>query len=84
MNDDSTITVGCLAHTSLVAADMVVLSLTWIKTFHLWRQSRRLNTVLPFTTCLLRDGKKPLFYSEMLLLCGSTLLARHHIFCVSY
>ena len=42
---------------SLVAADSIVLALTWIKTFNNWNEARKLDLQLSVTTCLLRDGK---------------------------
>ena len=44
-------------HASAIASDAIVLIMTWIKTFHIWRQGRQLNMLLPITTSLLRDGK---------------------------
>ena len=41
----------------MVAADLIVLALTWTKTFRNWNEARRLNIELSITTCLLRDGK---------------------------
>ncbi|EKM57647.1 uncharacterized protein PHACADRAFT_206531 [Phanerochaete carnosa HHB-10118-sp] len=41
---------------SLILADVIVLTLTWIKTFGFWRQARRANVGTSLTTCLLRDG----------------------------
>ncbi|GJE98283.1 hypothetical protein PsYK624_145090 [Phanerochaete sordida] len=41
---------------SLVLADVIVLLVTWAKTFDQWRSSHRLNVHLPVTTCLMRDG----------------------------
>ena len=42
---------------SLVAADLIVLVLTWTRTFHNWNEARKLNLQLSVSTCLLRDGK---------------------------
>ncbi|KIP06045.1 hypothetical protein PHLGIDRAFT_477840 [Phlebiopsis gigantea 11061_1 CR5-6] len=65
---DSTIFI-CMTHGSLVAGDMIVLILTWIKTFHQWRLSRTLGIQLRFSTCLLRDGT--LFFSDNHHQCNS-------------
>ncbi|EKM57684.1 uncharacterized protein PHACADRAFT_251466 [Phanerochaete carnosa HHB-10118-sp] len=42
---------------SLILADMIVIILTWIKTFGDWRRARSINAKVPLTTCLLRDGE---------------------------
>ena len=47
----------CVARICLLAADAIVVVLTWSKTFGQWRRSRRLNMHVSVTTCLLRDGK---------------------------
>ncbi|EKM50244.1 uncharacterized protein PHACADRAFT_201084 [Phanerochaete carnosa HHB-10118-sp] len=41
---------------SLILADIIMIVLTWIKTFGQWRETRRLNMKVPLTRCLLRDG----------------------------
>ncbi|EKM57680.1 uncharacterized protein PHACADRAFT_206560 [Phanerochaete carnosa HHB-10118-sp] len=41
---------------SLILADMIVIILTWIKTFGDWKRARRNNVKVSSTTCLLRDG----------------------------
>ncbi|EKM57661.1 uncharacterized protein PHACADRAFT_206542 [Phanerochaete carnosa HHB-10118-sp] len=41
---------------SLILADAIVLTLTWIRTFRHWRNARRVNVGVSLTTCLLRDG----------------------------
>ena len=51
------LTVAYVARGSLVAADLIVLVLTWTKTFRNWNEARRLNLDLSVSTCLLRDGK---------------------------
>ena len=42
---------------STVTADLVVLVLTWIKTFRNWSEARRLGIELTVSECLLRDGE---------------------------
>ena len=51
------LTVTYVTRGSMVAADLIVLVLTWIKTFRNWNEARRLNVELSVSTCLLRDGK---------------------------
>ena len=46
-----------LSNGFIIVADAIVLILTWIKTFHLWREGRRLDMRLPISTWLLRDGE---------------------------
>ncbi|KIP06042.1 hypothetical protein PHLGIDRAFT_73255, partial [Phlebiopsis gigantea 11061_1 CR5-6] len=48
-------------HGSIIATDVMVLTLTWIKTFHQWRESRQLGMHVPISTCLLRDGNVSAF-----------------------
>lgn len=46
-----------LTRSSLIAGDVLVLVVTWRKTFPLWLQARKANISSPsVTTCLLRDG----------------------------
>ena len=40
-----------------IAADIAVLILTWVKTFHHWRGLRQLKLGTSISTLLLRDGK---------------------------
>lgn len=50
-------TVRYLTRSSLIAGDVLVLVVTWRKTFPLWLQARKANISSPsVTTCLLRDG----------------------------
>ena len=51
------LTVLYVTRGSLVTADLIVLVLTWAKTFRNWNEARRLNLYLSITTCLLRDGE---------------------------
>lgn len=41
---------------TLVAVDIVVVVLTWLKTYQQVRESRRLGISLPLSICLIRDG----------------------------
>ena len=54
--NDHLIAVTYGSRAALIAADLIVLLCTWIKTFDHWRRSRRLKMPLSITTCLLRDG----------------------------
>lgn len=36
--------------------DVLVLALTWVKTFRHWREARSLNVPVMVTSCLIRDG----------------------------
>ncbi|EKM57653.1 uncharacterized protein PHACADRAFT_251412 [Phanerochaete carnosa HHB-10118-sp] len=40
---------------SLILADLIVLVLTWIKTFGNWWRARGIDVKMPLTVCLLRD-----------------------------
>lgn len=42
----------------LVLADMIVLVITWMKTWRKWREAMHLNSPFSVTTCLLRDGER--------------------------
>lgn len=44
---------------SAIAADGLVLVLTWLKTWRLAREARRLHMEVSYTTLLLRDGTSP-------------------------
>ena len=46
-----------VARGALVAADSIVLALTWTKTFGSWNNARKLSLERSIFTCLLRDGK---------------------------
>ena len=67
---------------SLVAADSIVLVLTWIKTFNNWNRSRKLNLRLSVSTCLLRDGKS-MDYSVCMLMLTYRATVRDVVFHVS-
>ncbi|KIP09451.1 hypothetical protein PHLGIDRAFT_323755 [Phlebiopsis gigantea 11061_1 CR5-6] len=41
---------------SAVAMDILVLGITWTRTFRQWQEARDLKIASPVTTCLLRDG----------------------------
>ena len=41
---------------ALLLQDVLVLGLTWIKTYRQWRDSRRANIFPSLSQCLLRDG----------------------------
>ena len=56
-NNHTNLLVAYVTRSSLVAADLIVLVLTWTKTFGSWKEARRLNVELSVSTCLLRDGK---------------------------
>ncbi|GJE93727.1 hypothetical protein PsYK624_098880 [Phanerochaete sordida] len=45
-----------LTRSSALAADIIVLIATWMRTFTQWRESRRLHMKLSASTLLLRDG----------------------------
>ncbi|EKM60199.1 uncharacterized protein PHACADRAFT_203457 [Phanerochaete carnosa HHB-10118-sp] len=61
---DSSQFVGCVysinippkLNTTLIAADVIVLVLTWVKSFAHWREMQRLNLTSSITAVLLRDG----------------------------
>lgn len=38
-------------------ASVIVLVLTWIKTFRQWNEARKMNLMLSISACLLRDGE---------------------------
>ncbi|EKM57578.1 uncharacterized protein PHACADRAFT_206475 [Phanerochaete carnosa HHB-10118-sp] len=40
----------------LIVADLLVLVLTWMKTYRQYREARALNIKSPLTTCLIHDG----------------------------
>lgn len=42
---------------AMMLADILVVVITWIKTFKEWNTARQLKLSLSVTTCLLRDGK---------------------------
>lgn len=42
---------------ALILANMLMLVLTWAKTFRLKREAMRLNMKMPLSTLLLRDGE---------------------------
>lgn len=51
----------------LILSDVLVLIVTWIKTFGQWRSARQANVRVSLTTCLLRDGT---VYFIVLLACN--------------
>ena len=53
-----------------MAADLIVLVLTWIKTFRQWREGRKLNVPFPISACLLRDGEICRPYKGVRFECG--------------
>ena len=48
--------VDYVASACTILADLLLLILTWIKTFKLWLELRRLKMPTSITTLLLRDG----------------------------
>jgi hypothetical protein len=46
-----------LARGTLILADVIVLVVTWAKTYRQWRQGRQLNMPVSLSTLLLRDGE---------------------------
>ncbi|GJE88910.1 hypothetical protein PsYK624_049980 [Phanerochaete sordida] len=40
----------------LIASDVIVLVITWLKTYRQWREARRIHLHLSMSSCLLRDG----------------------------
>ncbi|GJE98285.1 hypothetical protein PsYK624_145110 [Phanerochaete sordida] len=66
---------GLTAHKTyalLHGADVLVLVVTWAKTYHQWQNSRRLSVALPVTSYLIRDGT---FYFLVLLGMNAGILA---------
>lgn len=45
-----------MTRSCVVLSDLIVVGVTWQKTFRQWREGRRLNVPLSISTCLLRDG----------------------------
>ena len=41
----------------MIAADAIVLFVTWAQTFQQSREARKFKAASPVATCLLRDGK---------------------------
>ena len=50
----------------LIVADVLVICLTWIKTWNQVREGRRLGMRIPLSTCILRDGEGNVARSEYL------------------
>jgi hypothetical protein len=55
--------VAYLTCAAAIGSEVIVLILTWIKTYGQWRESRRLKMPVSLSTLLLRDGKKMIFTS---------------------
>lgn len=45
------------ANTLVLASDTLLVILTWLKTFNMWRESTRLGIKTPVVTLILRDGE---------------------------
>ena len=66
-----------LTRGSVIAVDVVVIVLTWIKTFGHWRHMRQLHINVSVTEILIRDGmnsfsKLRLFLSSFIFLWNAT------------
>lgn len=46
-----------LTRSCTLAADVIVLITTWLRTFRDWKEARRLKVALPLSTMLFRDGE---------------------------
>lgn len=52
------------ASSCMVLSEVIVVLVTWSKTFKVWKESRRLGVPISITTCLLRDGESPVYPSS--------------------
>ena len=80
-----------LTRGSAIAVDVVVVILTWIKTFGHWRHMRQLHINVSVTDILIRDGMIILFYFILLngihvlvVRCFLGCCSRHSVFPVSH
>ena len=53
---DQVLEVLFLTRGAVVAADLLLLLVTWMKTYRHWRQARDAHVKVSMSTCLLRDG----------------------------
>lgn len=73
------VTRGCV-----VFADVLVLIVTWVKTFKQWKEARQLNMSLSVTRLLLRDGTSSIDLVVQVALSHQLFHNfRHVVFCVS-
>ena len=70
------------ARGATVATDLIVLILTWTKTWRLRKQAKEVKMASPIATLLLRDGLWLLSCSVLGIMLKS-LLRRHNLLCVS-
>ncbi|EKM60191.1 uncharacterized protein PHACADRAFT_85378, partial [Phanerochaete carnosa HHB-10118-sp] len=69
---------------SLIASDVLVLVLTWIKSYPHWREMRRLKLSSSVSTVLLRDGIYLIPFHLPIHNESHRILSRHRLFSVSY
>ena len=64
---------------TLILQDLLVLLLTWVKTFRVWQGAKKTKVHVAISTCLLRDGER----SALLLDdTHAETRRRHHVFLV--
>ena len=56
------LTVTFLTRASVIAGEVLVIVLIWIKTFRQWRESQNLGIPVSVASLLLRDGMLLLYY----------------------
>lgn len=64
-------TVGLASCVALTVADIIVVVITWIKTFHQVKEAARLGVKVNISATLLRDGKESCFISILPYLIGN-------------
>lgn len=52
--------VTAASRTCVITSDVIVLVITWVKTFKIKREAVRNNVSVPLVSMLLRDGESPL------------------------
>lgn len=58
--------VSTLAKAATIASDVILIALTWVKTFGINRESSKLGMRTPLATLLLRDGTGYFMYDTEL------------------
>jgi hypothetical protein len=80
-------TVSYLTRGSSILGDVIVVAITWAKTFKQWREGKRLNVHTSISTLLLRDGEDAVAKTELVeSLTLIQLCSRHMVFfvCLSH
>ncbi|EKM60184.1 uncharacterized protein PHACADRAFT_189312 [Phanerochaete carnosa HHB-10118-sp] len=65
-----------IMHALLILADNIVLSLTWIKTFGIWKNAYRLHMRVSLTTCLLCD--ETIYFMALLATNVAEMMINHN------